>query len=190
MPAAGGSGEKVIDPSASVHLYKVLAVAWQAVPSKIAQSSVLIIVIYFVMQYSREEAKKMPNSSVVLAAVAAGGALGACGRYFLGRIMSGFGGTIFNLPLGTLLANALGCLAAGLLMGWVATRTEHSELLLAFLMTGVLGGFTTFSAFSFETLRLAQSGLLATAAVNVVLNLFVSLVGVVLGWHFIQTLSR
>lgn len=132
----------------------------------------------------------MPNTSVVLTAVAAGGAFGASGRYILGRAMAGMGGNIFSLPASTLMANGLGCFAAGLLMGWVSLRSAPSELMLAFLMTGVLGGFTTFSAFSFETLRLAQSGLLVTATLNIAMNLFVSLVGVVLGWHLIQTLSR
>ena len=132
----------------------------------------------------------MPNTSVVLAAVAAGGALGATGRYLLGRALAGQGGSFFHLPTGTLTANALGCFAAGLLMGWVSTRAAPSELMLAFLMTGILGGFTTFSAFSFETLRLAQGGFMAAAAFNVVMNLIVSLVGVVLGWHLIQALSR
>lgn len=132
----------------------------------------------------------MPSTSVVLGAVAAGGALGASGRYLLGRATEGFGGSIFQIPAGTLLANALGCLAAGVLMGWVSSRSLSSELLLAFLMTGVLGGFTTFSAFSYETLRLAQGGFLATAVFNVLMNLIISLVAVVFGWYFIQTLSR
>ena len=132
----------------------------------------------------------MPTTSVVLAAVAAGGALGASARYLLGRALELQGGHFFSLPAGTLLANALGCFAAGIMMGWVSSRTIPSELLVAFLMTGVLGGFTTFSAFSFETLRLAQGGLWLSAALNVAANLIVSLVGVVLGWHLIQALSR
>ncbi len=132
----------------------------------------------------------MPNTSVVLAAVAAGGALGASGRYLLGRALTGMGGTIFSVPAGTLVANGMGCFAAGLLMGWVAARASVSELVLAFLMTGVLGGFTTFSAFSFETLRLVQNDAPGIAALNVAMNLVVSLLGVVLGWHCIQALSR
>jgi len=85
----------------------------------------------------------MPSTSLLLAAVATGGALGASGRYLLGRSLQGMGASIFSLPAGTLVANALGCLAAGLLMGWVSSRSVPSELMLAFLMTGVLGGFTT-----------------------------------------------
>jgi len=132
----------------------------------------------------------MPNTSVVLAGVAAGGAIGACLRYLLGRALAGFGGTVMSLPAGTLVANGLGCFAAGLLMGWVSTRAQHSELMLAFMMTGLLGGFTTFSAFSFETLRLFQNGAHASAGLNVVMNLVVSLVGVVIGWQSIQALTR
>lgn len=132
----------------------------------------------------------MPNTSVVLTAVAAGGALGASGRYLVGRLLAASGVSLWGVPMGTLVANGLGCFAAGLLMGWLGARTPSSELVSAFLMTGVLGGFTTFSAFSFETLRLVQTGALNIALLNVGLNLFVSLVGVVLGWQLIQTLAR
>jgi len=132
----------------------------------------------------------MPSMSVVLTAVAAGGALGASGRYLLGRAMSSSGLSFWGLPLGTLAANALGCFAAGLLMGWLGDKTASSPLLAAFLMTGLLGGFTTFSAFSFETLRFVQEGAVSTALLNVGMNLFVSLLGVVLGWQLIQTLTR
>ena len=132
----------------------------------------------------------MPNTSVVLAAVAAGGALGASGRYLLARALGAGGSSALGVPLGTLAANGLGCFAAGLLMSWLGTRTSGSELLAAFLMTGVLGGFTTFSAFSFETLRFVQTGALSTAFLNVGLNLFVSLLAVVLGWQLITALAR
>jgi len=132
----------------------------------------------------------MPSQSVVLAAVAAGGAVGACLRYLLGRGLAGIGGTVFSLPASTLMANALGCFAAGLLMGWLSTRGNHSELWVAFLMTGVLGGFTTFSAFSYETLRLLQSGAALSAAFNVLMNVVLSLIGVVLGWQCMQVLQR
>lgn len=132
----------------------------------------------------------MPNTSVVLAAVAAGGALGACARYLLGRFLAATGFALWGLPLGTLAANGLGCFAAGMLMGWLSAKTSSSEVLVAFLMTGLLGGFTTFSAFSFETLRLAQTGAMSSAFLNVGVNLFVSLLGVVLGWQLIQALAR
>ncbi len=132
----------------------------------------------------------MPSTSVVLVAVAAGGALGACGRYLLGRLVVAWGGSAYALPMGTWLANGLGCLAAGLLIGWLSTRQAPSELLMAFLMTGVLGGFTTFSAFSVETLRLLHSGSIAAAASNVVVNLAVSLFGVALGWYCVHAMWR
>jgi len=132
----------------------------------------------------------MPNQSVVLVAVAAGGAIGACGRYLLGRIASSYGGTVMTIPTGTLLANALGCFAAGLLMAWLVTRPTTAVWVSALLMTGVLGGFTTFSAFSFETLRFVLSGDTASAVLNVVMNVVLSLLGVALGWQAMMFLQR
>lgn len=81
-----------------------------------------------------------------LLCVAAGGALGAAGRYLVG-IASGrlFG---FEFPFGTLIANVLGCFVMGLLIEVMALRwTVHNDQR-AFLTVGLLGGFTTFSAFS------------------------------------------
>lgn len=132
----------------------------------------------------------MPSTSVVLVAVAAGGALGAAGRYLLGRLVFAWGGGAYVLPAGTWLANGIGCFAAGLLLGWLSTRHPPSELLMAFLMTGVLGGFTTFSAFSVETLRLLHGASIAAAAANVMVNLAVSLFGVALGWYCVHAMWR
>jgi CrcB protein len=83
-------------------------------------------------------------------AVGAGAALGACGRYGLGLwlnpLWAGF-------PLGTLVVNALGGLAIGAALVGLPTAAEGWRL---FAVTGVLGGFTTFSAFSAESLALLQ----------------------------------
>jgi len=132
----------------------------------------------------------MPSLSVVVVAVAAGGALGASARFLLGRGLANLGGTVAVLPVGTLVANAVGCFFAGLLMAWLSSRAQGSELLSAFLMTGVLGGFTTFSAFSFETLRLMQNGASGLALLNVVMNVALSLCAVILGWLSFQLLLR
>lgn len=111
--------------------------------------------------------------------VALGGASGACARYGLSYVLSGHAG---RLPLGTLLANLIGCLLAGFLTTLYLQRGfapgTTTQLL---LVTGFLGGFTTFSAFSVETLRLAESGEIATAGVNVALNLIGALLAVLLG---------
>lgn len=79
--------------------------------------------------------------------VAAGGALGAVARYGVGRLLPASG-----WPWGTLAVNVVGGLAMGLLTGWLAFRSgAGGETVRLFAAVGVLGGFTTFSAFSLET---------------------------------------
>jgi CrcB protein len=82
--------------------------------------------------------------------VAAGGALGGVGRYALTLALPAEPGTV---PIATLVTNLSGCLALGLLAG----ALPAARLLRPFLGTGVLGGFTTFSAFALETDRLLAS---------------------------------
>jgi CrcB protein len=76
--------------------------------------------------------------------VALGGALGSGLRYGASRAIPRLAG----FPLATLLVNVTGCLAFGLAAGWLASRGESARL---FVLTGVLGGFTTFSTFGAET---------------------------------------
>jgi fluoride exporter len=95
--------------------------------------------------------------------VALGGAIGALARYGINLL------TLFwyagSFPVGTLLVNSLGGLLIGL--GW---STIGNDMTKAFLLTGVLGGFTTFSAFSLETVRLFESGATGLALFNILLN--------------------
>jgi len=91
-------------------------------------------------------------------AVAAGGAIGSLARFWLTGVMTGLTGPRF--PWGTLLINALGSFVIGLVAGITlipARVAVHPELRI-FLMTGICGGFTTFSAFSLQTLELMQGG--------------------------------
>ncbi|MEQ1619063.1 MAG: fluoride efflux transporter CrcB [Terricaulis sp.] len=83
--------------------------------------------------------------------VALGGALGSAARYGVGLLAARLLGV--NFPWGTLLVNLVGGLAMGLLAARVGPEQEHLRLALG---VGVLGGFTTFSAFSIETLRLME----------------------------------
>jgi CrcB protein len=86
-------------------------------------------------------------------AVAIGGALGSVMRFGLSTWVASFAGRAF--PYGTLAVNILGCLAMGMLMVWLAERDATLRL---GLTVGLLGGFTTFSAFSAETLTLMSQG--------------------------------
>jgi len=87
--------------------------------------------------------------------VMTGGALGAALRYGVGTVALRAGGTGF--PWGTLAVNLLGGLAMGVLAGWLSLR-GGSDTTRLFLGTGVLGGFTTFSAFSLEVFNMLARG--------------------------------
>ena len=93
--------------------------------------------------------------------VMSGGALGAGARHLVGRATLGWWGPGF--PVGTLIVNLLGALLMGLLVGALA-RWTLGEATWLFLGVGLLGGFTTFSAFSLDVITLAQRGQVAAAA--------------------------
>ncbi len=112
-----------------------------------------------------------------LVSVAAGGAIGASARYGVAVLLAP--GARF--PWSTLCVNVLGCFIAGLVISLLLGREQLSPNLQLFLITGILGGFTTFSAFSLDTLRLAESGQLILASVNVMANVLGALIGVVSG---------
>ena len=102
--------------------------------------------------------------------VATGGALGAAARYGLGLLFGSpltqtatTAATTFTWPWATWLANALGCAAIGLLWGMAQHAAWFSDWGRTFLLVGVLGGFTTYSSFALETLRLFDAGRVALA---------------------------
>lgn len=90
-------------------------------------------------------------------AVAAGGGIGAVGRYATVTLVARLAGSV-AFPWGVLLANVLGACALGMLVELFATRLSASPNVQAFLVVGVLGGFTTFSSFALDVVLLAQRG--------------------------------
>lgn len=92
--------------------------------------------------------------------VMAGGAVGSAGRYMLGRLVLTLYGPGF--PWATLLANILGGLVMGLLAGVLARFINGGEQIRLLIGVGVLGGFTTFSSFSLETVLMLERGEVAT----------------------------
>ncbi|MBN2405476.1 MAG: fluoride efflux transporter CrcB [Coriobacteriia bacterium] len=118
-----------------------------------------------------------------LALVATGGAIGAGLRYIVGGFVTSRAGTGF--PWGTLAVNIVGAFLLGLLMALSSERAVLSAAWRVFLGIGLLGGFTTFSTLSFESVRLLEQGAMVPAAVNMfgsaVLGIIAAIAGLALG---------
>lgn len=110
--------------------------------------------------------------------VAAGGACGAVLRYCVQALSSGA-----NFPWGTLLVNTAGCLAIGVAIGAFAGATWFETVGRPLLVAGVLGGFTTFSAFSIDTVLLWEQGRVVSAVAYVVTSVACCLVAAALGYR-------
>jgi CrcB protein len=112
-----------------------------------------------------------------------GGGIGATARYGLQGIVYRFTGVGF--PYGTLVVNVLGSLLIGFLMAFFEERFIVSPSLRVFLTIGVLGGFTTFSSFSYETISLLKEGSYGLGITNVLSSIVACLgatwLGLVIG---------
>ena len=96
-----------------------------------------------------------------------------------------------QFPWGTLTVNVAGSLAMGLIAGWLAFKageswTQHPRL---FLTTGILGGFTTFSAFSLDAMLLWERGEILAASAYVLGSVILSIAALALGLAFVRALS-
>lgn len=126
----------------------------------------------------------MSSTLISLCAVASGAALGACLRWGLGLALNGIQPA---LPLGTLAANLAGGLLAGAAMAWLVRHPELSPAWRLFLTTGFLGGLTTFSTFSAESLALLMRGEMLAAAAHSALHLIGSLAAAALGYRLMAS---
>jgi len=115
----------------------------------------------------------------MLFAVACGGALGAMGRHLIsGQVMRWAGG---GFPWGTLTVNVVGSFILGLLVEYLAQRSSATQEIRGFLVVGVLGGFTTFSAFSLDAVLLLERGSLGSAFAYIGGNVLLSIGGMFVG---------
>lgn len=112
--------------------------------------------------------------------VGVGGCLGALGRYKLGGLVLHHS-VDWVFPLSTFAVNVCGCLVAGVLAGLAEKHDLISPDARLFLFTGLLGGFTTFSAFGLETVILLKRGAVGIAATYVVLSVVVGVAALALG---------
>jgi CrcB protein len=120
-------------------------------------------------------------------------------HYLLVFLGAGAGGALrhaFNLGFArllpstvgasTLAVNVLGSLLMGILIEWLALKGEATQSTRLFLTTGFLGGFTTFSAFSLETVLLYERGQIGSAAINILASVAMSLVALIAGLALVR----
>ncbi len=118
--------------------------------------------------------------------VALGGGIGAAARYgvnvWSGRVLGA------EFPWHTLIVNVLGCFIMGLLTGLLALKLNLSQEARAFLTTGILGGFTTFSAFSLDTALLMERKAMLAAGAYVGASVLLSILAVFAGLFLIRAM--
>lgn len=118
-----------------------------------------------------------------LLGVLLGGAIGSVLRYGIGRVIPL---TPNGFPWATFWVNSIGCLGIGLLAGYLEKRAGNSDALRLFWMTGICGGFTTFSAFSLETLNLLQQQRWPLAIAYVAGSVGIGILATWAGWQWLR----
>ena len=116
--------------------------------------------------------------------VAIGGALGAVARWKLGGVILHHTAS-WKFPIGTFVVNVLGCAIAGIVAGLITKQDMFGPGMRLFLLTGLLGGFTTFSAFGVECMYLLRRGEHTIAALYVLLSVAASLSGLLLAMRLV-----
>ena len=122
---------------------------------------------------------------LIILLVGIGGFIGAVLRYLITNWAQDTINAL-SLPYGTLTVNILGCLLIGLLAGLSESRNLFGMETRGLILVGVLGGFTTFSAFGYETIQLLRDGESLAAFSNVGLHLFLGLTAVWIGYSASQ----
>jgi CrcB protein len=117
---------------------------------------------------------------VLVLYVALGGALGSVARYLLSTAVHRYASAGF--PYGTFTVNIVGCAVFGLIIGFAEHRIDLTPAVRAFFLVGILGGFTTFSAFTYDTLELLRTAAFLRAALNVLGQIAIGLAALWLGY--------
>jgi len=119
------------------------------------------------------------NSVLAYLAVFLGGAVGSTLRHTVNQVAAAILG--INFPWGTLAVNISGSIAIGMIAGWFAFHGESSQIFRLFLTTGIVGGFTTFSAFTLETALFFDRGQYPTALLYSLGSVILGVAGVFVG---------
>lgn len=119
--------------------------------------------------------------------IGAGGAIGAMARYLLSSLVTQVMGTQF--PWGILCVNIAGCFAMGLVAGTGLHAMPLSDGMKAFLAAGILGGFTTFSAFSLDAVQLVERGQFLDAALYVIASVAGSIAALIAGLALVRAVA-
>ena len=122
-----------------------------------------------------------------LGLVALGGAIGASGRHLVNLLTLRLFGS--GLPVGTLAVNVVGGFLMGCLAGFLALKAGGGQSLRLFLGTGILGGFTTFSAFSLDAVTLWQRGDLTAASAYVLASVLLSILALLAGVSLVRLMA-
>ena len=137
----------------------------------------------------------MVASPIMILAIGAGGAIGAVARFLVGGwVMRSTQSWWPNLgfPLGTLVVNVVGSFLIGVLFAWLDQGVRDPgmrELVHGLVLVGILGGFTTFSTFSLETVQLLGSGLWGKAMLNIIASVVACVVAAMAGLALIRSLG-
>ena len=119
--------------------------------------------------------------------IALGGSLGSLARYWVGSTVAGRMGTRF--PFGTFVINITACIIIGFSLAFLAKRTELNPAWRFLVPVGLIGAYSTFSTFEWETYSNLQAGAFLIAGLYVVLSLLLGLVGVWFGVLIARAIS-
>ena len=125
-------------------------------------------------------------STKLLLSVAAGGAVGAAGRYVVSSYVTHLAGSEY--PFGTLTVNIVGAIVMGALVTLMGVAWSPGAEVRAFLTTGILGGFTTFSLFSLDMAVMIERGDMITAGGYAAASVFLCVAGFFVGTHMMRPL--
>jgi CrcB protein len=119
--------------------------------------------------------------------VGIGGAIGSIGRYMISLFYQKYQPLVTGFPYPTFIANMIGCIIIGAIMAYILKTNQTSDTIKFLLVTGFCGGFTTFSALSFESVQLLQNNQISTAFIYIALSVILGLGLTFMSYYLLST---